>query len=550
VTPSCEVTTPVGPPSFERNNRFNDSAAYFEDDWKFNSRLTLNLGIRWEYYGPQHNANPAQESNFYLGTGPNFLQNVRNGQVLTTPNSPTGGLYASDYHDFAPRVGFAYDPFGNGKWAVRGGYGIAYERNFGNVTYNVIQNPPNYAVVSIISQCPTPAPTGCTAKSGNAGGLVPIQTDVAGPLAGSGATIALPPVSLRAVDPHIKTAYAHMYSFSVEHEVVPNTVAALEFSGSRGIHQYGIVNVNKLGLGSVLGDANGGNPVNAQYGNINFRDSVGDSYYNAVNARLQSSNFAKIGLQLTANYTWSHAIDDLSSTFSQSNSNFNLGFTNPLDPGQDRGNADFDIPNRFVFAGVWQPTFLAFKNSSRFVQYVFGGFEFAPLFTVQSGSPFNIYDCTFAAYSCPNIVPAPGLTFSGTPTPIPGAVNSFNYIAIPAASANPYVNTASQASDIPTCNASGQCLIGHGFQKDSFRAPRDRFLDLGVYKNIKVNERINLQLRGEFYNVLNHHNQYVVVGNADISAESEVTTVKGAPGGIPGSNDERRNVQLGLKIIF
>ena len=549
VTPACEVTTPVGPPSFERNNRFNDASIYFQDDWKFNPKLTLNLGIRWEYYGPQHNANPALESNFYLANGSNFLQDVRNGQVLTTPNSPIGSLYAPDYHDFAPRVGFAYDPFGNGKWAIRGGYGIAYERNFGNVTYNVIQNPPNYAVISIISTCPTPAPAGCVAKSGNAGGLVPIQTSSAGPLSGSGATVALPPVSLRAVDPHIKTAYAHMYSFSVEHQLLANTLAALEFTGSRGIHQYGIVNANKLGMGQLLGDTNLGTPVNAQYGNINFRDSVGDSYYNALNARLQSTNFAKIGLQLTANYTWSHAMDDLSSTFSQSNGNFNLGFVNPLNPGQDRGNADYDIPNRFVFAGVWHPTFLDFKNSSKLVQYAFGGFEFAPIFTIENGSPFNIYDCTNAEYSCPNIVPAPGLQFSGTPTLIPGAVNSFNYIAIPTASANPYTNVGGN-SDIPTCNSSGQCLVGHGFEKDQFRAPMDRFLDLGVYKNLKFGERLTVQLRGEFYNILNHHNQYVVVGTADISAESEVTTVKGSPGGVPGPNDERRNLQLGLKFNF
>ena len=547
VTPACEVTTPVGPPSFERNNRFNDAAVYFEDDWKFNSRLTLNLGVRWEYYGPQHNANPNLESNFYLAPGSNVLLDARNGQVLTTPNSPNGTLYNPDYHDFAPRVGFAYDPTGEGKWAIRGGFGMAYERNFGNVTYNVIQNPPNYGVISIISQCPA-GTDGCT-HAGNAGGLVPIETSVAGPLAGSGATVPLPPVSLRAVDPNIKTAYAYLYSFAVEHQVFANTLAAVEFSGSRGLHQYGIVNLNKAGLGAVLGDTNVNDPVNAQYGNINFRDSVGDSYYNGMNVRLQSSNFAKMGLQMEANYTWSHAMDDLSSTFSQSNSNFNLGFVNPLDPGQDRGNSDYDTPNRFVFSGIWNPTFLQFKNSSRLVQNLLGGFEFAPIYTVQSGSPFNIYDCTFASQACPNIIPASGLTYSGTPAAIPGAINSFNYIAIPTASANPY-QAANGASDVPTCNAAGQCLVGHGLEKDQFHAPLDWFLNLGVYKNFNVSERLKLQLRGEFYNILNHHNQYVVVGTSDIAEESEVTTVKGSPGGIPGPNDERRNLQLGLKIIF
>jgi hypothetical protein len=242
-------------------------------------------------------------------------------------------------------------------------------------------------------------------------------------------------------------------------------------------------------------------------------------------------------------------MDDLSSTFSQSGNNFNLGFTNPLSPGQDRGNSDYDIPNRFVFGGIWEPPFLAFKNSSGVVRALLGGFEFAPIFNVQSGSPFNIYDCTNAAYSCPRVISAPGLAYSGTPTQVPGVANSFDYIAIPAAAANPYQQPIEGASDIPVCTSAG-CFIGAGVGKDQFRAPRNWNLTMGVYKNIKFSERLNLQLRGEFYNILNHHNQYVVVGNTDISSESIVTTVKGSPGGVPGAADERRNVQIGAKFIF
>ena len=120
-----------------RNQIFFQSNAFAKDDYKVTRRLTLNLGVRWEYYGPQHSANPNLESNFYFGNGNTLFERIRNGQVLTTPNSPDKSLWKAQYKNFAPRLGFALDVLGNGRLAVRGGYGISYERNFGNVTYNV-----------------------------------------------------------------------------------------------------------------------------------------------------------------------------------------------------------------------------------------------------------------------------------------------------------------------------------------------------------------------------------------------------------------------------
>ncbi len=148
-TPACTVTLPVGPPNVTRSNRFHEPALYIQDSWKIQPRLTLNLGLRWEYFGPQADKNPNLDSNFYPGPGGNIELQTGTGVVLTSPQSPTNGLWAKQWSNYAPRLGFTYDLVCDGKTSLRGGYGIGYERNFNNVTFNVFENPPNYAVISL-----------------------------------------------------------------------------------------------------------------------------------------------------------------------------------------------------------------------------------------------------------------------------------------------------------------------------------------------------------------------------------------------------------------
>jgi outer membrane receptor protein involved in Fe transport len=546
--PGCTVTLPVGPPVFARSNRYHEFGTYFEDSWKATNRLTFNLGLRWDYFGVQHNKDPNLDSNYYDAQGGNIFSNIRNGSVATVPNSPIHGLWKKDWNNFGPRIGVAYDLFGNGKTALRGGWGISYERNFGNVTFNVIQNPPAYAVISIL-------PT-------DVGGTIPITTDNAGPLGGSSGSKALPLVSLRNVDSNIATAYAHLWSAVLEQQVARNFIMAVEYNGSKGVDLYSIENPNRPGGGNVyLGDPCPTTPCstadltrlqNFQYSNINRRGDNGFSHYNSVAARVELTNMGNTGLSLHSSYTYAHAIDNISSTFSESNNNANLGLLDPFNPKIDKGNSDFDQRHRFVFSGTWDIPFA--RNMSGAEKRFFDGWTVAPIITIRSGFPFTMFDCSKAFTTCPRAFQTTTLGRAGSAKVDPsGAANLFDYFAFPASDFNSsYVNPIAGASDFGPFPSN---MLTRGY----FYGPGAYYVDLGVYKTTKITERVSLQLRGEFFNMLNHSNMWITLSDNDISSitgacpgnATQQCAVVHAEKGVPPVNaNERRNIQLALKLIF
>lgn len=552
-TPGCTVNLPASQPNFSRSNRYHDFSIYTQDSWKIHPRLTLNLGVRWEYYGVQHNKDEALDSNFYFGPGSNIFEQIRNGQVFTVPNAPIDpkALWEPDYNNVAPRIGFALDVFGDGRTSLRGGYGIAYERNFGNVTFNVIQNPPNYAVV-FATQGDPEFPT------------IPVSANNLGPLGAASGTVPLPRTSLRHVRQDIGTAYSHLWSLSGQRELTRNTVFELAYSGSRGIHLYSIENTNRRGEGVLyLGDdpALGNTRLNQQYTGINTRGKAGFSYYNALNVSLRTANFRDTGLQLTANYTWSHAIDNLSTTFSENTNNFNLGLLDPFNPSSDKGDADFDMRHRFVLSGVYPIPM--FKDQPGVIGHILGGWEVAPIFEVHTGYPFSIWDSTnILGDGVPRWDPGTN-NITRTVTSNPNAVgpNSFNLLPFPTSggsvvgAGNPsLINPVLGISDFgPSCTtpgsgASSPCTYPATMtHRNSFRGPGFWNLNLGAYKNFKVTERTSLQFRGEMFNIFNHHNFYVNGSLADVNG---ATFIEGKKGGLGNPFDERRNVQLAVKLIF
>jgi hypothetical protein len=536
--PGDILELPTGFPDFSRRNRYNEWALYVNDSWKIHPRVTLNLGLRYDYFGVQHNADPSLDSNFYYGEGATIEEQFANGEVFIASESPTGSLWKKDYNNFGPRLGIAWDVFGDGKTSLRGGYGISYERNFGNVTFNVIQNPPAYAVVQLVPP-----------------GGAPIVTDPLGPLAGTG-TVTIPRTSLRHVDQNIDTAYAHFWSASLEREIFGTAVVSAEYSGSKGVNLYSIIRRNLPGSAVAYGlpftptaipgvqPSNGLAYSNPRYGLINTRGSDGRSNYHGLTLSIDSRVIGNTGLQFQAKYTWSHALDNLSSTFSESGNNFNLGYLDPNNTDLDYGSTDFDVRHRFVSSGIWDIPFA--NDTEGWAKHLLDGWQMTYIYTARTGQPFTVFDCTNAFFVfCPRLNNAGGLQLEGfdNPRETEGEnPNTFDFIDL----TNQLGQVGTAGGNQAVNDYFGGLVGDYGpfpsnmTARNAFRGPGFWQVDGGIYKNVELTERYRMQFRAEFYNVFNHANLFVNSGNADISAGPIITASKAG----------RRQIQLALKFIF
>jgi hypothetical protein len=555
-TPACSINLPATQPSFSRSNRYKEWAIYAQDSFKMTPKLTVNYGLRYDRLGVPYEEHPSLQANFFPASGGSLFQDIRNGQVLTTPNSPNGRPWNPQNGTLSPRVGFAYDINGDGKTSIRGGYGISYERNFGNVTFNIIQNPPNYAVVTINN--------------------TPLTTSNSGPLAGASGNVPLPPSSLRAVDPGIRVSQTQFYSLTLEHQVVNNVVASIGYVGSRGLHLYDIKNYNQQGAGNVyLGDpitqytnanpppsgVNGYSRLNNQYSDINDRGSNGDSHYNGMNIGLQMNDFHHTGLSMTANYTYAHSLDDISSTFSESNSASNgvgnLGYLNPFNPSLDYGASDFDVRHRFVVAPIYQTPW--FHGGSSMKARLLGGYLVTGIYTVRSGTPFGFSDSSSslnagAGSGIPRYLPSAPITNKSFRNGPQAGVNVYTLGSLPAAV--PFSNAAlgdGPAGAFPTGISDFGPYPAGMTHRNAFYGPGAWNFDAAVSKTIPITERVSVELRAEGFDILNHHNMYVLESANDVGGfgYGAALPIQGRRGGVNGgANDERRFGQFAGRIIF
>jgi hypothetical protein len=265
-----------------------------------------------------------------------------------------------------------------------------------------------------------------------------------------------------------------------------------------------------------------------------------------MNLKLRSTNFKDKGLLFTLDYTWSHSIDDLSSTFNESLNQLNvgLGYLDWMNPKMDRGDSDYDIRQRITFNAVYQPKI---KLENKLLGAVANGWSIAPISTWHTGTPFTLFDCYNQWVMCarPLVIDSPGSRVPIKAVDPVTSPNTFTYFQY--GTYVPYNATIDGVQmgidEIPSCN-NGVCAYpSNMIHRNSARVPNVWSFNFAVSRNFRLNERFSLQFRTEAYNLFNHSNYYVNYGATDVEYGGDVSVNK-------GNLSERRNMQMALRLQF
>ncbi|MGI8773021.1 MAG: TonB-dependent receptor domain-containing protein [Acidobacteriaceae bacterium] len=468
---------------------------YGEDNWKVNERLTLNLGLRYDIL-----TWPTEEHNRQSALNPNT------GQIeLAGVNGVPRSLNDTSYGNVGPRIGFAYDLSGQGKTVLRGGYGIFYYLDRGGIDNQFGQ------------QVPFGGSVGYTAGAGyrvTFTGQSPLNNNdnllATNPLPLPGFpnfNPAVPPAGINviATNRNNKIPSVQQYDLQLQQQVGSNTVFTLGYVGNKADHQTTSYNYNTMTI-------DGGPRPFPNLGQINYNLDNGISNYNSLQTRLDH-RFAH-GLSFTASYTWSHTLN---------NSDGLYGFFTPSplyypDQRRDYGNSTLDQRNVFTFSDLYELPFGRGRrfgaNWNRGLDAVAGGWQINTIVTLESGTPYTIQYNDYGG----NYSPLPVLTgVVSQPRSISGQWFDPSNFSRPATGSD---------GNIPR-----NYLAGPGY-KD---------LDLSVFKNFLIAERVNTELRGEVYNLTNTP----AFTNPDGNLED------GTAGKVTGTREySERQIQLAIRFTF
>jgi hypothetical protein len=522
---------------------------YAQDDWKIRSNLTLNLGVRYSFLPTPRDVNrvldnfdptifkaaaaPAVDpasGNFVVGQAA-IPANYANGIIVgqngcaaaqalfpSSPFSPTcspfGDRVNPNYNkDFAPRIGFAWDPFRTGKTSVRGGYGLYFDR-----TLNGIWEQNSFALPPIVQSVNIANTTSKTSPNPNL---------FDNPSAGT-TTTRLGPLNLTATgSPAFQVPYSQNWNLSVQREVLRNTVVEVAYVGSKGTHLLGKTDLNQVPLSVRQAPANATAFANA------LRPFLG---YSAINSVINEFRSNYHSLQASANrrvargltfgvaYTWSRTLTDSPtdrSTAPYDNYNHHL----------DYGPASFSRNQIFVANYVYDLPF--YQGQQGFVGKTLGGWELSGITVFESGVPLTITQFN-DPFSSSDFGAGPGLFPDGigidpsVVSPRPDLVSGQSVTG--PKTAQQWFNKAAWTDAIGHFGTSGRGVVyGPGFNN----------WDLSAIKNTRISERISTQFRAEFFNAFNHTSLLGVSTNVDSTLFGRVT-----------STHDPRIIQLGMKLYF
>ena len=446
----------------QRETFQSSHAFYLQDNWRATRNLTVNMGVRWDYFG-------------VIGEKNNLLSNFDSQLGLVQVG--TGGLdklYESDWNNFSPRIGFAWDISGKGKTVLRGGWGLFYDafsQDFfvGQLPFNTFNPGPAYNPVG-----PSPILFSFSTVS-QIENNVPIFTDYLDS-------------DVFAVDRDLATPTIQNYNFNIQHEIAKNVVGQVGYVGSRGRKLFRYRDINQPVNPSVSTARPFDNgpfaPSGGTFFYVNQLETTSESDYNGLQTSLSLRNFH--GFSGQVNYVWSHSIDDASD-----GQDYVANATQPdnsYNPKGERGNSNFDIRQRFVAALSYE-----LPNFANDHPRIGSGWQFNTIVTLRSGSPFHVnlfddYNGTGEYFPRPDLVGDP---YEGTGGP------------------DRFLNLS--AFKVPcTLDESGSCIPGSyhfgSLGRNSLIGPGYRNVDFSVFKTTKLTERVSLQLRAEVFNILNHPN--------------------------------------------
>ncbi len=492
-----------------------EMAFFVQDDWKVNTDLTLNLGLRYdiftaptERFDRQANFDPATRTIRMAGDG------AADGRDLAN----------TDKNNFGPRIGFAYSGFKSDKSLVlRGGYGLLYAVDV-SAAQPLTSNPGTGA--ASFACTPITNPGGCPVvfQSRNPfdNGVPTAPFTVAAP----GSSFAAPTNGglILFIDPNRKDEMYHQYNLTAQYEFSQGWLAEAAYVGSTGRNLLVLQNIgtgnDEGGPGSrevVLVNTNSGNPITAtRY--------IGNSSYNSLQTKLEK-RFAK-GYSLLASYTWAHAIDDSPGGICGNGASArDCGPDDPTRRELDRGSSDTDVRHRFTFANVWDLPFGRNRrygaNMNKGLDAAVGGWQYNNIVTWQTGPVFNV-------------------TCNG------GRVDLIG---------DPNPTAAQEAQGLELNRAAFRCAQTRIFPTDPnsphigtlgrnvFRGRPQFYWDASFFKNFPItaiSEAFNMQLRFSAYNVLNRVNRSTP--NGDINNAGDF--------GRDISEQRRRQMEFSLKLIF
>ena len=503
----------------------NSWALFAQDAFQITPSLNINYGLRYEYVGPMHDGTNDLTT---------FLPGAPNG--IATAGVDIGTLYPQYHGGYGPRVGFNWQPAGASKIVVRGGFGLGFDSpnivNYLNSRFS--SNGGAFGVQDNPSGASPVVDTGATVgviPSGAAQGalIFPNAANATNPCIANPSVVqtGCSTANLFSVSQNLRPGYMYNYNFNVEKSLGGGMIAELGYVGSEGRRLRALLDINQAGLGSS--GANSTRPFYSQYPNygvINQIQGIGTSNYNSLQASLRMSSWHGLTSQFA--YTWGHALDEISEIYL-----FNP--QNSLCFKCEYGNSDFDVRNTFTsYVSYMAPSFHGPKVLTQ-------GWQFNGLMNFHGGQPFTVYSSNvggsgngeFAerANVNPGVSPYVGVSHS-----VQGSSTS-GY----------FVNWLNPNAFTPSLN--GQ--YGNS-QRNSLHGPGFSDVDLSVFKNTKISERINTQFRVEMFNVFNRLNLASPGGGyCTDSSSCAITTTIGNAYGAPGIGaGEPFNTQLAMKIIF